>query len=210
MAKMDHLIRPAELKDKSRRERKKHETRWRIFDSAVKLMRKSGFDEVSIDEICEEADVARATFFQHFSNKAALMRVFSEMVVEEVKDALCGAEATNREKLTKVHATLRRVYRENAAFSHRLFAAFAAEPGGGFSIDIPEKGLTALVAKVIREGQTAGEFDDAWSPNVVSVSLVASWIAASRVENRGGFADTDDPHVQILNLILRGLNPQEG
>ena len=137
------------------------------------------------------------------------MRVFSEMVVEEVKDSLGGVEATNREKLTIVHAALRRVYRENAAFSHRLFAAFAAEPGGGFSIDIPEKGLTGLVAEIITEGQTVGEFDNVWSPSVVSVSLVASWIAASRVENRGGFSDTDDPQVQILNLILRGLNQQE-
>ena len=108
MAKMDQLIRPAELKGKSRRERKKHETRWRIFDAAVKLMRERGFDHVSIEEISEEADVARATFFQHFSNKAALMRVFSEMTVEEVKDALRGVEVTNREKLTIVNATLRR------------------------------------------------------------------------------------------------------
>ena len=42
-------------------------------------------------------------------------------------------------------------------FSHGLFAAFAAEPGGGFCIDIPEKGTTALVTEVIGEGhhQTA-------------------------------------------------------
>ena len=205
---MDQLIRPAELKNRSRRERKKHETRWRIFDAAVGLMRVNGYDDVFIDDICENADVARATFFQHFSNKAALMRVFSEMIVEEEEDSLRGVEATHREKLTMVHAGLRRVYRENAAFSHRLFAAFAAEPGGGFSIDVPEKGLTAVVAGIIEDGQRAGEFDGVWSPNVVSVSLVASWIAASRVENRGGFADADDPQTQILDLILGGLNQQ--
>jgi AcrR family transcriptional regulator len=55
-----------------RRERKKAEVRQRISDAATELFQRHGFDQVSVSEIAEAADVARPTVFAHFPRKEDL------------------------------------------------------------------------------------------------------------------------------------------
>src|ERR1051325_9404455 len=78
----------------SRRERKKEETRERIFKAACKLFRHKGFEATTIDEIAEKADVAKGTFFNYFPRKEAVLGFLSEMWIEE-------AEAKTAELLEK-------------------------------------------------------------------------------------------------------------
>ncbi len=66
----------AEPETMGRRERKKAATRKAISDAATELFLERGFDEVSIREIAERADVSPTTVFAHFPSKEAL--VFDE------------------------------------------------------------------------------------------------------------------------------------
>jgi AcrR family transcriptional regulator len=56
-----------------RREKRKLEIRSRIEEAAYKLFRQQGIEDTSIEQICVEADVARRTFYGHYSNKHALL-----------------------------------------------------------------------------------------------------------------------------------------
>jgi len=56
-----------------RREQRKLEIRARIEEAAYRLFRQQGIEETSIEQICVEADVARRTFYGHYSNKHALL-----------------------------------------------------------------------------------------------------------------------------------------
>ena len=58
----------------SRRERRKLEVRSRIVDAAVGLFDERGFAATTVAEICEQADVAHKTFFNHFPTKQHLLR----------------------------------------------------------------------------------------------------------------------------------------
>jgi len=53
----------------NRHEKRKRETRRRIMKSAIRLFMEKGYDNVTISEIAEEADVGRATFYLHFDDK---------------------------------------------------------------------------------------------------------------------------------------------
>jgi AcrR family transcriptional regulator len=59
-----------------RRERKKAATRQSIADAALRLFLERGYDEVSVRDIADEADVSTTTLFKHFAGKEAL--VFDE------------------------------------------------------------------------------------------------------------------------------------
>jgi AcrR family transcriptional regulator len=68
----------------SRRERKKQETRNKIFTSAMKLFQEGGYDATTIDMIAEHADVARGTVFLHFPSKEAILAHWGQDRLEEI------------------------------------------------------------------------------------------------------------------------------
>ncbi|ASS76411.1 TetR family transcriptional regulator [Tumebacillus algifaecis] len=70
----------------SRRERKKQETRTKIFTSAMKLFQAGGYDATTIDMIAEHADVARGTVFLHFPSKEAILAHWGQDRFEEMME----------------------------------------------------------------------------------------------------------------------------
>jgi TetR/AcrR family transcriptional repressor of nem operon len=61
----------------------KRETRQKILESARRLFNKSGFSEVSIDDVMENAGLTRGGFYRHFANK-------DELYAEAVRRFLCA------------------------------------------------------------------------------------------------------------------------
>jgi len=56
-----------------RRERKKEETRQRIFQAALELFKQKGFEATTVDDITERADVAKGTFFNYYPRKESVV-----------------------------------------------------------------------------------------------------------------------------------------
>lgn len=88
-----------------RRERKKAATRKNISDVATMLFLERGFDNVSIREVADAADVSPTTVFAHFAQKEAL--VFDED--DEQRDRLVAA-VRNRPAGTTINRALHDFY----------------------------------------------------------------------------------------------------
>src|SRR5665647_1875280 len=65
------------MADLSRRERKKKETREKIFSNAIQLFRLQGFTATSVEQITQHADVGKGTFYNYFPTKEAVILEFS-------------------------------------------------------------------------------------------------------------------------------------
>ena len=74
----------SEAPDLSRRERRKAEVRGRILEAALELFRERGFAEAKVADICERADVAHKTFFNHFPAKQDLVRQIAQHAIGEL------------------------------------------------------------------------------------------------------------------------------
>jgi AcrR family transcriptional regulator len=55
------------------RTRRRQERRDRVLAAALELFVERGYDNTTMDEIAERADVARATVFNHFARKSAIL-----------------------------------------------------------------------------------------------------------------------------------------
>jgi AcrR family transcriptional regulator len=71
-------------RDLSRRERRKLELRGRIVDAASELFAAQGFAATKVSQICERADVAHKTFFNHFPCKRDLVRQIAQLAIDEL------------------------------------------------------------------------------------------------------------------------------
>ena len=99
----------------SRRERKKDETRHRIFHAAIDLFREKGFEQTTVDEITEKADVAKGTFFNYFRRKEAVLAFLSEtrlQAIEENAEAFLAEPRPARAKLMDLYSTAASAYEE--------------------------------------------------------------------------------------------------
>jgi AcrR family transcriptional regulator len=77
-----------------RRERKKQDTRRRIFEAAESLFRAKGYDSVTVQEIADLADVGVGSVFRHAQNKAELfIMVMNEFLRLGVERGLALADA---------------------------------------------------------------------------------------------------------------------
>jgi AcrR family transcriptional regulator len=62
----------------TRTERRKQEVREKILAAAFDLFLAQGVNATKIEEICERADVANRTFFNHFATRQDMMRALAE------------------------------------------------------------------------------------------------------------------------------------
>ncbi len=66
----------------SRRERRKLEVRGRILEAAFELFEARGVSATRVADICEQADVAQKTFFNHFETRQLLLRDIAETALD--------------------------------------------------------------------------------------------------------------------------------
>jgi AcrR family transcriptional regulator len=67
-----------------RRERRRLEIRERLVEASRALFETKGYEDTTIAEICDRADVAYGTFFNHFPAKVDLLRVLVDRAVDSV------------------------------------------------------------------------------------------------------------------------------
>jgi AcrR family transcriptional regulator len=68
----------------SRRQRRKLEVRARLLEAAEALFDARGVAATKVTEICERADVAEKTFFNHFAGKQDLLREIAAQALDRL------------------------------------------------------------------------------------------------------------------------------
>jgi AcrR family transcriptional regulator len=107
----------------SRRERKKGETRERIFQAACKLFRHKGFESTTIDDIAEKADVAKGTFFNYFPRKEAVLGFLSELRLEQAEqtaEEILAAAPPVAPRIMEMFVEFAAFYEEDPALARHI------------------------------------------------------------------------------------------
>ncbi|MDL9936959.1 TetR family transcriptional regulator [Gordonia sp. ABSL1-1] len=79
------------------RERKKQQTRDRLISEALRLCDEQGFDQTTVEEIAEAANVSPRTFNRYFSTKEDVVLAPSEDMINVVTEALRAQPDTGDE-----------------------------------------------------------------------------------------------------------------
>ena len=69
-------------------DRRKRKTRKAIFDACVALMEEKEFQNITVNEIVERADINRGTFYLHFVDKYDMMNSFENEMIGKIEDVI--------------------------------------------------------------------------------------------------------------------------
>lgn len=191
-----------------RRERKKLQTRRALAAAGLRLFAERGFDETTIEDITEAADVARGTFFRHFATKEEVVlpdksellgrlrralaeRPSTEPVQTSVREAILAfADALSEEDmevvllrarlLTTVPALRTRSLERQAVWEDLIAEAVAARLGVDPVSDLRCRLVATTAVAALRAAFT-------------------SWVA------RGGTGDYRSVVADAFDLLERGL-----
>ena len=83
----------------NRRERRRLETRERIYRSALQIFAERGYLETTVEDITEAADVGKGTFFNYFPTKEHVLATYGEQRVAAIEVALKKARSANQSVL---------------------------------------------------------------------------------------------------------------
>ena len=77
-------------------DRRQKKTREAIFRAFTELLSKKHYNQITVGEIIERADVGRATFYAHFETKDFLLKELCEELFCHIFDAADGGKAEHR------------------------------------------------------------------------------------------------------------------
>ncbi len=143
-----------------RRSRKRSEVHERIFRAALALFAERGFSGTTIEQITEQADVGKGTFFNYFPTKEHVFLALGEIQLGVVEAALDDAQqghAPIRDVLKRLAVSLtREPARSPQLLRSLLIANLSGESVREVFTRVLEQGR-ALVAQILEIGQQRGE-----------------------------------------------------
>ncbi len=165
--------------DLSRRERKKRETRDRILSVAREMLATLGFEATTLEQIAEEADVSKATFYNYFPNKDALLRQILAIELETVGQRMAQEGDQQTSPLTMIQRSLELTFSADASV-HPVLRRVGMEsflhPG-----KVPEPIAEAMdmFVDLVRQAQHQGELRSDLDPIHLANAISVAYLAAS-------------------------------
>ncbi|MEP5763587.1 MAG: TetR/AcrR family transcriptional regulator [Halieaceae bacterium] len=155
-----------------RREKRKQEIRSRIEDAAYELFKGAGIEDVSIEQICLAADVARRTFYGHFPNKQALLQSLSQSRVWFTADEMMHKIVEDHSSTPQRIAAMIDYMETNiASYSDIDRALILIMPGSlddeNHLRDVSDS-LRDHLARVFEQGQSRGDTNCDFTPELLA------------------------------------------
>lgn len=208
----------------NRRNRKRERTASHLSATAFELFEARGYEAVSMEQIAEAADVAKATLYNYFPVKEAL-------IAHRFREDIAAGMAERAPALAAHHAfdaRMRYLLRESAAWHaarkaylpHYLRFLTSQACYGDESLrekapreKIAESGSRQILTLMFQAAQQSGEVDTrqtaaqlAWSFEYLLFGAVAAWLAETST-NPGTDPDTDltARFLAAFDLLMHGV-----
>lgn len=153
-----------------RRERRREETRERLFRAALGLFARQGFQATTVESITEEADVGKGTFFNYFPSKEHVLAAFGDMQLGKFQAVLGSHREGEGEGglLRRAVAELSEEPGRSAALVRSLLGAQLASEAVRKLILEKLRRARELLARVFRLAQERGEIRPGLDPQALA------------------------------------------
>ena len=203
--KVEHRV-PAHLG--GRRERRRRETRERIYRAALELFAARGFMETTVEHITEAADVGKGTFFNYFPTKEHVLATYGTERLAMVQQALERARTTEGRVLDVLRDLTKGVAGDATGSPALLRAIYAAHAScTPVRVELQSRMDTArrLLAQIVRLAQRRGEIRKDVSPSVLArlIQMIFHGVMCSWALHPAGTLEATAE--EIWNLVSAGL-----
>jgi AcrR family transcriptional regulator len=188
-----------------RRTRHRERRRDEVFLSAVELFIEQGYENTTVDQIADRADVARATVFNHFPRKTEFLLEWSKRRRRRIRNAVRGADLD--------HAPLDRVFRFYMSEMAKMSEETRVETVALMDASLHALNLLARppladeLAPYIEKAQRSGQVPRDMEARQAGVLIAAAYFAVLSqwiAEDAAPF-DLESQLMAMLDIVLHGI-----
>ncbi len=190
--------------------------RRQILDAAIRVFARQGFHATRVSDIADEAGVAYGLVYHYFRSKD---EVLNELFVERWSLLLSAIEETDRAgeapraKLAAVASFIVDSYRHDPELMKVIIVEVTRAANSFGRTHLPEiRRAYQSIAKIVEEGQAAGDFRDDVAPMFASMSfygaieqLLSGWIFDVIPASDTDFEEAKE---LVVMTICDGLEPR--
>lgn len=148
--------------DGNRYEKKKEETRQTIIDAAMNLFYKQGFDSTTMEQIAEEADIARKTLYNHFPIKETIIIEYLQRFVRKQVPEINQLIQEHPDTRSRLVAVLNRMIGwTKQLMTKDIFGIYVSYQMRKIMTDshdeMQRSGAQSFLCEIIKLGQESGE-----------------------------------------------------
>lgn len=202
-----------------RMERKKRELRQKIIQVAMKLFEQQGFFNTTMEQIAEEADVARKTLYNYFPVKEAIadeyVKGISNQLAQEVWAKLQNLPDTRARLLSALNNAYGWVEINpeltGIVLAYRFKTSYySSDKCQDTENELQERGTYRIIAEIIRQGQQAGEIrsDIQFELMVRYIDLLRGTIVWEWLQDTSAF-ELRCEISKMVDIVLNGISNNE-
>ena len=106
----------------SKLDRRKKYTRMVLKESLMQVLKKKPIKQVTVKEICEEADINRSTFYSHYSDQYDLLNQIEEEFIHDMNETLTMYNQNKDEEAVQMTEKLLEYVAGNSDVCRTLFS----------------------------------------------------------------------------------------
>lgn len=161
------------------------DTRRKIFNTALSLIKEKGFDKVSVDDICAACGVSKGAFYHHFKSKLDIMSE-SESLINDILEniQIHESDGSVKEKLLILMGSILDVVEKSGVEVTRQLTVVTTgghyiqeENRNTFAIHT-RKLIQQILTEAVEKGELASEVNIEASAEIIMTFLsgmIADW-----------------------------------
>lgn len=168
-------------KEINRMERKKANTKEKIFHTAITLFEQKGYENTTVDEIAQKADVAKGTFFNYFPKKSSLLIYLIQKNVDALPSRLeteiADKPLSAKKKIIKLIELLASDYdHKNSELSKSLLLESFKNYGDLiYEENINQVKVINILEKIITEGKANNEISNEVNTQMLTELIIGTY-----------------------------------
>ena len=145
----------------TRREQRKQEFREKIMEASIQLFEQNGCDATTLEEICEQAEVSRPTFYSYYPSKNDLIKALAEKLwlnaATSFTSIFLAENLSTQDYITSFFEMTKQQFSRYDGLERDLIRqSMAGDPSDKSNMNMLN-GLTSMFETVYRAGQKRGD-----------------------------------------------------
>lgn len=182
-----------------------------ILTTAKELFWKHGFKRVSVEEICQKAQVSKMTYYKYFPNKIELAKTIYDKVLKETESRFKKIMNENSPPDEKIRQIMLMKFEGTTNISPEFMEDFytGKEPELKEFVERRTQQAWDMLNQDIKKAQKAGIFRKDFKPELLN-KIQYKLVSLLEDESVTGMFNTpQELLMELVNIIIYGIIPHD-